>query len=95
MEIGYTYIMCNQRMTALYVGSTGELKKRVYQHKHRFIDGFTKKYNVNRLVYFEKKESLEAARERERQIKMLMRKKKEKLIVSMNPSWEDLSDTLS
>jgi putative endonuclease len=87
---GYTYIMTNAGDTVFYTGVTSDLKKRVYQHKEKIIDGFTKKYNINKLVYYELYETIQQAIEREKQIKAGSRKKKVKLITSTNPAFRDL-----
>lgn len=86
----FVYILTNDRQTVIYVGSTSDLKKRVYHHKRRLIGGFTKKYNVHKLVYFEKHEEKKQAIARERQIKNGSREKKIKLIESQNKDWQDL-----
>lgn len=78
----------------LYIGVTGDLKKRVYQHKHKAVDGFTKKYNVDKLVYFEQTEDVMSALEREKQLKKWTRIKKINLIEKMNQEWKDLYETL-
>ena len=76
MSCGYVYILTNDHLNVCYTGSTGDLKQRVYQHKMRFIEGFTKKYNVHRLVYFERFPSMIEAINREREIKGYRRSKK-------------------
>jgi putative endonuclease len=86
----YVYIMTNKSRT-LYTGVTNDLERRVYEHKHKLIPGFTTKYNLSRLVYFEATEDIRAAIEREKQIKGWLRRKKLSLIASVNPKWEDLS----
>jgi len=90
----YIYIMTNKNNTVLYTGVTNNLKKRVYEHKHKLISGFTKKYNINKLVYYEIFEDPINAIAREKQIKAGSRDKKIKLIESMNPKWEDLYEGL-
>jgi len=91
MSDGYVYILSNSHLTVLYTGCTNDLKKRIYfRHQRRLVPGFTRKYNVHRLVYYEKCPGMEGARVRERQIKGLTRAKKEALVVSMNDSWRDL-----
>ena len=90
----YVYIMTNKSNTVLYTGVTSNLIKRVYEHKQKLVDGFTKKYNVTKLVYFEVFEDIENAITREKQIKGWLRNKKVILIESMNPEWEDLSEGL-
>ncbi len=86
----YVYILTNKSRT-LYTGVTNELKRRVYQHKHKLVPGFTLKYNINRLVFFEMTADVRAAISREKQIKGWIRRKKIALIESANPSWQDLS----
>ncbi len=85
----YVYIMSSKTRT-LYIGVTTDLKKRVSEHKQGKIMGFTKKYRVNRLVYYEIIDGIVNAIEREKQIKGWVRHKKEDLIESTNPKWEDL-----
>jgi len=86
--------MTNKNNTVLYTGVTSDLKKRVYQHKKGLIAGFTKKYNVVKLVYFEVFGEIVLAIEREKQIKAGSRQKKIDLIDSKNPEWRDLYDKL-
>ena len=76
----------------MYVGMTNNLQRRMYEHKHHLVEGFTDKYNVTKLVYFEETSDVNAAIEREKQLKKWRREKKNKLIESMNPNWNDLSD---
>jgi putative endonuclease len=76
----------------LYVGTTNNLQQRVYEHKHGLIQGFTKKYNVIRLVYFEETGDVQSAIAREKEIKKWRRSKKIALIESLNPKWQDLSE---
>ena len=90
MAVYYVYIMASKTGT-LYVGSTGDLEHRVKQHKKKEVDGFAKKYDVDRLIYFEEVGDKPAAIRRERQIKAWRRAKKVKLIDSINRDWEDLS----
>ena len=87
---GYVYILTNAGNTVLYTGVTGNLIKRVYEHKNKMIDGFTKKYNLHKLVYYEALEDIMNAIIREKQIKGWLRRKKIALIGRMNPRWEDL-----
>jgi putative endonuclease len=86
----YVYIMSNKSRT-LYTGVTNNLERRVYEHKAKLIDGFTKRYNLDALVYFENTSDVIAAIEREKEIKGWVRRKKVALIYSFNPGWEDLS----
>jgi len=90
----YIYILTNKNNTVLYTGITSNLKKRIYEHKNKLISGFTKKYNINKLVYYEIFEDPINAIAREKQIKAGSRDKKIKLIESMNPKWEDLYEGL-
>lgn len=89
---GYVYILSNDDGNVLYTGCTNDLPKRLYHHKHRLIPGFTKKYNVHRLVYCEELPDMDAARQRERTIKQAGRLRREELINSINPEWRDLFD---
>lgn len=86
----FVYIMTNKSGT-LYTGVTNNLERRIYEHKHHLVDGFTKKYKIDKLVYFEETNDINAAILREKQIKGWLRKKKVALIESMNPDWRDLS----
>ena len=90
----YVYIMTNKWNSVLYTGMTNNLKKRVQQHRQKLVDGFTKKYNITKLVYFEVFGDAGSAIEREKRIKAGSRKKKEQLINSINEEWDDLFDTL-
>ena len=91
MKQYYVYILTSPTGT-LYTGITNHLERRVYQHKHKLVEGFTKKYNVTRLVYFELSGEVRDAIAREKQIKGWRRSKKIDLIESTNPRWEDLSE---
>lgn len=91
----FVYIMTNQNNTTLYAGFTGkDLKQRVWEHKQKLVPGFTKKYNINKLVYYEVFDEAYAAISREKQIKGGSRQKKINLITKFNPSWKDLYDDL-
>ena len=89
---GYVYILTNSRKTVLYTGVTSDLRRRLYQHKHKLIKGFTHQYNCDRLVWFEKADEISTAIMREKQIKAGSRGKKEALINVTNPGWKDLSE---
>jgi putative endonuclease len=91
----YVYILSNEAGSVLYTGVTGDLVARVYQHRHKLADGFTKRYNVTRLVYYEDCDEAMGAIEREKAIKGGSRKRKLDLIASLNPEWRDLYDELS
>jgi len=88
------YIMSNKRNGTLYTGVTSDLIKRVQEHKHEDIRGFTQKYGCELLVYYELCDSMYSAIEREKKIKGGSRKKKLALIESMNPNWQDLYDDI-
>ena len=91
---GYVYILTNKTNKVLYVGVTSNLIKRIYEHKNKLVPGFTEKYNVNKLVYYEIYDNIEDAITREKQIKAGNRNKKIQLVSSMNPEWKDLYDDL-
>ncbi len=88
------YILASQRNGTLYTGVTAYLTRRIWEHKNNLFEGFTKKYHVHRLVYFEFHENLLAAIAREKAIKQWKRFWKIKLIEQVNPTWEDLYETL-
>jgi putative endonuclease len=90
MKTFYVYIMSNELRT-LYTGVTNDLNRRVYEHKQKLVEGFTAKYNLTNLVYFEENQSIRSTIYREKQIKGWLRDKKIELIESMNPEWKDLS----
>ena len=91
----YVYILTNWSNKVLYIGVTNNLERRLYEHKNKLIKGFTEKYNVNKLVYYDSTTDVKAAIEREKQIKGWTRLKKSNLIESINPYWKDLSEDLS
>jgi len=82
----------NSPTGTLYTGVTNDLRKRVYQHKHNLVEGFTKRYNITRLAYFEETSDISSAISREKEIKAWRRSKKIELIKSMNPHWRDLAE---
>jgi putative endonuclease len=86
----YVYIMTNDRWT-LYTGVTNDLARRVYEHNHKLVDGFTKKYNITKLVHYETTNDVRSANAREKQIKGWLRSKKVALMNSANPDWRDLA----
>ena len=88
----HVYIMSNPRRTTIYVGVSSDLFRRVYQHKHGLIDGFTKKYLLRDLVYFEDTSDVNVAITREKQLKGWQGDRKAALIQTMNPEWKDLSE---
>ncbi len=93
-EVHYAvYIMANRKRT-IYTGMTNTLRRRVNEHKEKLIPGFTKRYNIDKLVYYEYYDDVRDAIAREKQIKGFLRAKKIALIESMNPTWRDLSDEI-
>lgn len=88
----YVYIVTNWSNKVIYTGVTNNLERRIYEHKNKLVPGFTQKYNVNKLVYFEHTSDVKAAIAREKQIKGWTRQKKVDLIESMNPEWVDLTE---
>jgi len=90
----YVYILASKRNGTLYTGVTSDLIKRVWQHKHHMVEGFTKKYRVKKLVYYEVHDNTESAITREKQIKKWRRKWKLRLIEEKNPQWTDLYDEI-
>ena len=91
----YVYILCNKRNGTLYTGVTSDLLKRVYEHKNNLLDGFTKRYEIHHLVWYEMHETAESAITREKQIKKWNRKWKLDLIEARNPLWKDLYEELT
>jgi len=87
----YVYLLTNQNGNVMYLGVTNDLVRRVYEHKNSLVDGFTKKYNVSKLVYFEQTDDVMSAIAREKEIKKWRREKKNKLVETMNPQWRELS----
>jgi putative endonuclease len=92
MKDYYVYIFASERNGTLYVGVTSNLLKRIYEHKNNIYEGFTSKYKIHNLVYFEITNDIKSAIEREKMIKGWTRKKKVALIESLNTDWKDLSD---
>jgi putative endonuclease len=86
----YVYILTNWNNKVMYIGVTGNLQQRIYQHKNKLIDGFTKKYNITKLVYHEEIDDVISAITREKQLKNWTREKKNKLVKAVNPKWKDL-----
>ena len=87
---GYVYILTNTYNTVLYTGVTSDLVKRIHEHKNKTVEGFTKKYNLHKLVYYESFEDITQAIAREKQIKGWLRSKKLLLLERLNPDWNDL-----
>ena len=90
----YVYILASKRNGTLYIGVTNSLTKRVYEHKNNVVPGFTSKYHVHKLVYYEATENVESAIVREKQMKKWKRDWKIELIESRNPEWNDLYNDL-
>jgi putative endonuclease len=87
----FVYLLTNWNNKVIYVGVTNDLERRLYEHKNKLIEGFTKKYNLKKLVYFEETNDIFAAIAREKQIKKWRREKKNELVERLNAKWEDLS----
>ena len=87
----YVYLVTNWNNKVMYLGVTNNLERRLYEHKNKLVKGFTEKYNVNKLVYFEETQDVTAAIAREKEIKKWRREKKNQLVNRMNPNWKDLS----
>ena len=88
----YVYILTNKNHTVLYTGVTGNIEKRIYEHKNKITESFTNKYNADKVVYLESFNNVENAINAEKTIKGWKREKKISLIESVNPTWEDLSN---
>ncbi len=91
---GYTYIITNQFNSVLYIGVTSNLPKRIYEHKNKLAEGFSKRYNLNKLVFYEACDDIFSAIEREKFLKKKNREYKIRLINRFNPNWEDLYDSI-
>lgn len=87
----YVYILTNWNNQVMYVGMTNNLERRIYEHKHKLVEGFTRKYNVFKLVYYEQGSDVNAVIAREKEIKKWRREKKDNLVKKLNPEWKDLS----
>ena len=91
----YVYILSNNQNNVIYTGVTNDLIRRIYEHKHHMDrSSFTSQYNVEKLVYYEMTSDIESAISREKQIKSWNRKKKDKLVASKNPNWDDLYEKI-
>ena len=89
----YVYILSNKYNTVIYTGITNNLERRLYEHKNKINQSFTSKYNIDKLVHFEYTTDVKSAIQREKQIKGMSRRKKNRLIDSINPKWNDLSES--
>ncbi|MBQ7977544.1 MAG: GIY-YIG nuclease family protein [Clostridia bacterium] len=87
----FVYIITNNHNTVLYIGVTNDIVRRVYEHKNGFVDGFTKRYNLCKLVYYEEYNDVNDALAREKQLKGWKREKKNLLVERLNPNWQDFS----
>jgi len=90
----YVYILANWNNKVLYTGVTGNLQRRIYEHKNKLADGFTNKYNVDKLVYYDSTDDVREAIKREKEIKGWKRIKKDDLVSEFNPEWRDLSEDI-
>jgi len=87
----FVYLLTNWNNSVMYIGMTNDLQRRVYEHQNKLVKGFSSKYNLNKLVYFESTRDVTVAIDREKQIKRWRRDKKNQLVDQENPDWEDLS----
>ena len=90
----YVYILTNWNNKVMYIGVTNDLVRRVFEHRQKTIKGFTEKYNVHKLVYFDVCEDVNSAIAREKELKKWRREKKDQLVTDMNPRWLDLAEEL-
>ena len=90
----FIYILTNKNNNVMYIGVTNDLQRRLYEHKNELMDGFTKKYHVHKLVYYESYSEIKDAISREKSLKGLLRRKKNELVETLNPTWDDLSNEL-
>ena len=90
----YVYILTNKTNKVMYIGVTNNLQRRLYEHKNSLVDGFTKKYRTHKLVYYENHKYIHDAILREKQLKGLLRIRKNELVETINPEWNDLSNKL-
>ncbi|PKN24366.1 MAG: excinuclease ABC subunit C [Deltaproteobacteria bacterium HGW-Deltaproteobacteria-21] len=91
----YVYLLTNWNNRVIYAGVTNDLERRIYEHKNKLIKGFTEKYNICKLVYFEQTNDIESAIAREKEIKKWRREKKDALVNRANPEWRDLGQDFS
>ena len=90
----FVYLLTGKDNKVMYLGVTNDIKRRLYEHKNKMVKGFTERYNVNRLVYYEETSDILTAIAREKEIKRWRREKKDALVVAVNPEWKDLSEGL-
>ena len=91
MKRYFVYVLTNNSNEVIYIGVTGNLKRRIYEHQNKLVKGFTEKYNLNKLIYFEETIDVHSAISREKQLKNWHREWKINLINDSNPNWSDLS----
>ena len=89
--MNYVYVLTNSTNKVMYIGVTNNLRRRMYEHKNGVVEGFTKKYRVNKLVYYEEYADIKDAILREKRLKGLLRIRKNELVETKNPRWNDLS----
>jgi putative endonuclease len=94
MKLYYVYIITNKYNNVLYIGVTENLARRIYEHKNKLINGFTKQYNCTKLVWYEETNDIDAAITREKQMKKWKREYKNNVIKEMNPNWIDLYESI-
>jgi putative endonuclease len=90
-KLYFVYLLTNWDNSVMYIGMTNDLQRRLYEHKNKLVKGFTRKYNVSKLVYFESTPDVNSAIAREKEIKKWRREKENELVVKHNPGWVDLS----
>ena len=90
----YVYILTNHNNKVMYIGVTNNLERRLYEHKNKLCEGFTKKYNIDKLVYFEYMQDVNSAIAREKELKGWKREKKNRLVETENPKWKDLGEEM-
>jgi putative endonuclease len=88
----YVYMLTNRTNRVLYIGMTNDLERRMFEHKNKLVEGFTKRYNLTKLVYYEATNDADSAIKREKQLKNWHREWKINLITESNPAWKDLSE---
>jgi len=90
-KLYYVYLLTNWNNKVIYVGITNDLRRRLFEHKSKLVKGFTEKYNIYKLIYYESTSDIESAIGREKEIKKWRREKKNRLVETANPEWKDLS----
>ena len=95
MKDYYVYMITNRNHKVLYIGVTNNLERRIYEHKNKLIEGFTKKYNCTKLVWYTSTNNIESAIQQEKRMKKWKREYKENLVKKVNPNWEDLYQEIS